>query len=328
MNICRCCNGVQKEEMAAMVIFVIDIFALLHLKLNVAYSLLISFLKCLSFSWTIVANISINNWALLASGGLLLSDYLLNVPEDKDKYLEETKEYLGGSWILMMVSLLGVHLTVLYCNLGDWLLLALLLISTVIFIFKIYIKKRIESKKNSKDEFIAQVGKGLLEVIRLLGGFEYDMQELKEEVEQLTKVQREQKKPLAEIKSTVAVSKLKILDLATEVENTQAEVKSGLKDVKSEIQDLKTIMREIKKKLNQPLKGKSRKNDGCSRLECCHCSRVPPSFAFQCNIGHLLCQPCLPLLSGACPLCHASLPDPPCRNLLAEACIQAMNEVD
>ena len=315
--------------MAAMVIFVIDIFALLHLKLNVAYSLLISFLKCLSFSWTIVDNISINNWALLASGGLLLSDYLLNVPEDKDKYLEETKEYLGGSWILMMVSLLGVHLTVLYCNLGDWLLIALLLISTVIFIFKMYVKKKKEkSKKNSKDDFIAQVGKGLLEVIRLLVGLDYDMQELKEEVEQLTKVQREQKKPLAEIKSTVAVSKLKILDLATEVENTEAEVKSGLKDVKSEIQDLKAIMREIKKKLNQPLKGKSRKNDGCSRLECCHCSRVPSSFAFQCNIGHLLCQPCLPLLSGACPLCHASLPDPPCRNLLAEACIQAMNEVD
>ena len=95
MNICRCCNGVPKEEMATMVIFVIDIFALLHLKLNVAYSLLISFLKCFSFSWTIVANISINNWALLASGGLLLSDYLLhpglNVPEDKDKYLEETR---------------------------------------------------------------------------------------------------------------------------------------------------------------------------------------------------------------------------------------------
>jgi len=306
-----------------MIVYIIDLFALIHLKFHVVCSLLIGlFNYCTSSS---VGNNSTGIWVLLASVGLLLSDFLLNEPEDEDKDVgEHTKSYFGDSLTLMKGSLVGVHLIVLYCNLGDWLLLSLLFIAAATFICKSYFKKKKEKEKTkTKQEFV--IDKSLIEVIQLVGGVEDGVQELKEEVEQLIKGQKEQRKPLAEINSSVAITKLKIQDLSVEVQNTQTEVRH----IKAEVQDVKAKMIEIQTMLNLPLtNGKLRKMEGCSRLECCHCSLVPPSFVFQCNIGHLLCQPCLPLISGACPLCLASLPDPPCRNLLAEACIQAMDEVD
>jgi len=320
-HICSSCRGIKRRDM---VVYIMDLFAIIHLKFNVVCSVLISlFNYCTSSS---VGNISTNIWALLASVGFLVSDFLLNDLEDEDINLgDHTKSYFGDSLTLMKGSLVGVHLVVLYCNLGDWLLLSLLFIAAATFICKIYFKKKKkkEKRKTRQEYFMDEC---LMEVIRLVGGVEDDMQELKEEVEQLKKeqkvLQKEQRKPLAEINSSVAVTKVKIQDLSDELQNTRTEIKS-------EVQEVKAMMSEVQKTVNKPLmNGKSRKIEGCSRLECCHCSLLPPSFVFQCNIGHLLCQPCLPLLSGACPMCLASLPDPPCRNLLAEACIQAMEEVD
>lgn len=308
-----------------MVVYIIDLFALLHMKFHVVCSLLISLFNYCTVSN--VGNISTDSgpgiWVLLASMGLLLSDFIICDPEDEDEDLgDHTKSYYGGSLTLMQGSFVGVHLVVVYCNLGDWLLLSLLFTAAATFISKIYFKKKKEKKK-TKQEFVFD--QSMIEVIRLVGGVEDDIQELKEEMEHLIRGQKEQRKPIAEINSTSAVSKLKIRDMSVEVQNTQTEVRH----IKSEVQDVKAKIIQIQKTLNQPLvNGKSRKMEGCSRLECCHCSLLPPSFVFQCNIGHLLCQPCLPLISGACPLCLASLPDPPCRNLLAEACIQAMDEVD
>ena len=292
-HICSSCRGVKKRDM---VVYVIDLFAIIHLKFNVVCSLLISlFNYCTSSS---MGNISTNIWALLASVGLLVSDFLLNDLEDEDINLgDHTKFYFGDSLTLMKGSLVGVHLVVLYCNLGDWLLLSLLFIAAATFICKNYFKKKKEKKKTRQEYFMDEC---LMEVIRLVGGVEDDMQELKEEVEQLIKeqkvLQKEQRKPLAEINSSVAVTKLKIQDLSVEAQNTRIEVRH----VKSEIQIVKAMISEIQKTLNQPSMNRiSRKLEGCSRLECCHCSLLPPSFVFQCNIGHLLCQPCLPLLSGA-----------------------------
>jgi len=304
-----------------MVVYIIDLFALMHLKFHVVCSLLISLFNY--FTVSRVGNFSTDSgtgaWVLLASMGLLFSDFILNDPEDEDKDLgDHTKSYFGGSLTLMQGSFVGVHLVVLYCNLGDWLLLSLLFIAFATFISKSYFKKKKEKKKTTREFVFDQ---SVMEMLRLVGGVEDDIQELKEEMEQLVIGQKEQRKPIAEINSSAAVSKLKIQDLSVEVQKTRTEVRH----IKSEIQDVKSKMIEIQKTL---MNGRSRKMEGCSRLECCNCSLLPPSFVFQCNIGHLLCQPCLPLISGACPLCFASLPDPPCRNLLAEVCIQAMDEVD
>ena len=318
-HICSSCRRVKQRDM---IIYIIDLCALLHLKFHVACSLLVSlFNYCSSSS---VGNISTNIWVLHASGCVLLGDFLLNDSEDEDKDLvDHTKSYFGNSLTLMKGSFVGIHLIGLYYNLGDWLLLSLLFIAAATFICKNYFKtkkKNNEKKKKTKQEFFIE--QSLIEVIRQVGGLEDEMQDLREE---LIKGQKEQRKPVAEINSSVAVTKLKIQDLSIEVQNNQTE----MRQIKAEVQDVKAKIIEIQKMLNHPMtNGKSRKKEGCSQLECCHCLLVPPSFVFQCNIGHLLCQPCLPLISGACPMCLASLPDPPCRNLLAEACIQAMDEVD
>ena len=128
-HICSSCRRVKQRDM---IIYIIDLCALLHLKFHVACSLLVSlFNYCSSSS---VGNISTNIWVLHASGCVLLGDFLLNDPEDEDKDLvDHTKSYFGNSLTLMKGSFVGIHLIGLYYNLGDWLLLSLLFIAAATF---------------------------------------------------------------------------------------------------------------------------------------------------------------------------------------------------
>ena len=60
--------------------------------------------------------------------------------------------------------------------------------------------------------------------------------------------------------------------------------------------------------------------EGVLTVKCSSCRKLPLGPVYQCHSGHLLCEACLPSLER-CPVCWAGLPDPPCRNSLAEQII-------
>ena len=65
-----------------------------------------------------------------------------------------------------------------------------------------------------------------------------------------------------------------------------------------------------------------------SQLICSACKTRPRRCkVFQCSLGHLVCEACLPSLT-TCPVCNTSLPEPHYRNICAELCIASIGEVD
>ena len=64
------------------------------------------------------------------------------------------------------------------------------------------------------------------------------------------------------------------------------------------------------------------------QLKCSACKTRPRRCkVFQCSVGHLVCEACLPSLQR-CPVCNTSLPEPHYRNLCAELFIASIGEVD
>ena len=70
---------------------------------------------------------------------------------------------------------------------------------------------------------------------------------------------------------------------------------------------------------------KSVSEKGEFNVECSSCRKLPVGPVFQCHRGHLLCEACLPSLER-CPVCWAALPDPPCRNSLAQQVIASSGD--